>query len=84
LGFQCIWTTTKNQGITGLYTGWGVTVAGAFVYRAGQLGCFKQIQDMNPYKNDKGVIGAVSAFVAVTLARTVVMPFNYPFDTAVV
>lgn len=78
---DCIVTTVKNQGITGLYTGWSVTVAGAFVYRAGQLGCFKQIQDLNPYAKDKGTLGAVSSFVAVTAARTVVMPFNYPFDT---
>jgi len=54
---------------------------GAFVYRAGQLGLFKQIQDMNPYKKDKGYVGAISAFIAVTTARTVIMPFNYPFDT---
>jgi len=78
---DCIMTTVKAQGLTGLYTGWSVTVAGAFVYRAGQLGCFKQIQDMNPYKNDKGPLGVASAFIAVTTARTVVMPFNYPFDT---
>lgn len=78
---DCISQTVRSQGITGLYTGWSVTVAGAFVYRAGQLGCFKQIQDMNPYKKDKGVMGGVSSFVAVTVARTVVMPFNYPFDT---
>jgi len=79
--WDCIYTTVKNQGLTGLYTGWSVTVAGAFVYRAGQLGCFKQIQDLNPYKNDKGTMGGVSAFLAVTAARTVVMTFNYPFDT---
>lgn len=78
---DCIVSTVKSQGITGLYTGWSVTVAGAFVYRAGQLGCFKQIQDLNPYKNDKGILGGVSAFIAVTTARTVIMPFNYPFDT---
>jgi solute carrier family 25 (adenine nucleotide translocator) protein 4/5/6/31 len=78
---DCIITTVKNQGITGLYTGWTVTVMGAFVYRAGQLGCFKQIQDMNPYQSDKGTLGAVSSFAAVTVARSVVMPFNYPFDT---
>ena len=78
---DCIMTTVRAQGLRGLYTGWSVTVAGAFVYRAGQLGCFKQIQDMNPYKNDKGTIGVVSAFCAVTTARTIVMPFNYPFDT---
>jgi solute carrier family 25 (adenine nucleotide translocator) protein 4/5/6/31 len=78
---DCLTTTVRNQGITGLYTGWLVTCMGAFVYRAGQLGCFKQIQDMNPYQKDKGTLGAVSSFLAVTVARTVVMPFNYPFDT---
>jgi len=78
---DCIMTTVRSQGITGLYTGWSVTVVGAFVYRAGQLGLFKQIQDLNPYKKDKGVIGGVSSFAAVSIARTAVMPFNYPFDT---
>jgi len=78
---DCILTTLRNQGLTGLYTGWTVTVMGAFVYRAGQLGCFKQIQDLNPYASDKGTLGAISSFIAVTTARTVVMPFNYPFDT---
>jgi len=78
---DCIMTTLRNQGITGLYTGWTVTCMGAFVYRAGQLGCFKQIQDLNPWQKDKGTLGAISSFVAVTAARTVVMPFNYPFDT---
>jgi len=79
--FDCINVTLKNQGIRGLYTGWAVTCMGAFVYRAGQLGLFKQIQDLNPYQADKGSLGAISSFVAVTTARTVIMPFNYPFDT---
>jgi solute carrier family 25 (adenine nucleotide translocator) protein 4/5/6/31 len=78
---DCIMSTVRKQGLTGLYTGWSVTVAGAFVYRAGQLGLFKQIQDMNPYATDRGTIGAVSSFIAVTTARTAIMPFNYPFDT---
>merc|ERR1712151_1115346 len=38
--------TLKSQGITGLYRGWAVTCAGAFVYRGGQLGLFTQIMDM--------------------------------------
>jgi len=79
--WDCISKTVKNQGITGLYTGWSVTVMGAFIYRAGQLGMFKQIQDLNPYAKDKGTIGAVSTFIGVTAARTAIMPFNYPFDT---
>jgi len=78
---DCIVTTVRKQGITGLYTGWTVTVMGAFVYRAGQLGCFKQIQDLNPWQKDRGAFGAISSFCAVTVARTIVMPFNYPFDT---
>lgn len=78
---DCIGQTVKAQGISGLYTGWSVTVAGAFVYRAGQLGLFKTIQDLNPYKEDKGMVGGVSTFVAVTAARSAIMPFNYPFDT---
>jgi solute carrier family 25 (adenine nucleotide translocator) protein 4/5/6/31 len=78
---DCIVSTVRTSGITGLYTGWSVTVAGAFVYRAGQLGLFKQIQDMNPYAKDKGTKGAISSFVAVTVARSSIMPFNYPFDT---
>jgi len=78
---DCIASTVRKQGLTGLYTGWSVTVMGAFVYRAGQLGLFKTIQDMNPYASDKGTLGAVSSFVSVTAARTAIMPFNYPFDT---
>lgn len=78
---DCIFSTVRAQGITGLYTGWSVTVTGAFVYRAGQLGLFKTVQDLNPYKDDKSAFGVVAAFVSVTAARTAIMPFNYPFDT---
>jgi len=78
---DCIMKTVRNQGITGLYRGWSITVAGAFVYRAGQLGTFAQIMSMNPYKEDKGLTGMMAAFVAAQVARNAVMPFNYPFDT---
>jgi len=36
---------------------------------------------LNPWQKDKGILGGVSSFGAVTVARTIVMPFNYPFDT---
>merc|ERR1711918_55041 len=65
----------------GLYRGAAVTVAGAFVYRGGQLGLFAQVQDMNPYKADKGPVGVVAAFVAATVARTITTPFHSHFDT---
>merc|ERR1712217_1009626 len=79
--YDCIGKTVKEGGITGLYRGSAVTVAGAFVYRGGQLGLFAQVQDMNPYKKDKGPLGVVAAFIAATVARTITTPFNYPFDT---
>jgi len=78
---DCIMKTVRASGITGLYRGWSITVVGAFVYRAGQLGTFAQIMSMNPYKEDKGAMGMVAAFVAAQVARNAVMPFNYPFDT---
>jgi len=78
---DCIIKTLKSQGIVGLYRGWAVTCAGAFVYRGGQLGLFSQIMAMNPYKDDKGPFGLVVTFIAATAGRTAVMPFNYPFDT---
>merc|ERR1712174_23570 len=59
---DCIMKTVRNSGVTGLYRGWSITVAGAFVYRAGQLGTFAQIMAMNPYKEDKGPLGMVASF----------------------
>jgi len=78
---DCIMKTIKLGGVTGLYRGSAVTVAGAFVYRGGQLGLFGQIMDANPYKADKGMLGIIAAFTCATVARTITTPFNYPFDT---
>merc|ERR1711937_680096 len=78
---DCITKTIKQGGITGLYRGSAVTIAGAFVYRGGQLGLFGQIMDANPYKQDKGMLGIIAAFTCATVARTITTPFNYPFDT---
>ena len=40
------------------------------------VSCFKQIQDLNPYAKDKGWKGGVSSFAAVTVARSVIMPYE--------
>jgi len=79
--YDCIASTIKQQGVTGLYRGTGVSIAGAFVYRAGQLGLYGSVMNLNPYKKDTGIMGFMSAVVIGTLARTVILPFNYPFDT---
>jgi len=78
---DCLTKTVKQQGITGLYRGTAVSIAGAFVYRAGQLGLYGTVMGFNPYKKDTGIKGFVSAVVIGTAARTVILPFNYPFDT---
>lgn len=78
---DCLSQTVKKQGLTGLYRGTAVSIAGAFVYRAGQLGLYGTVMGLNPYAGDKGLVGFASAVVIATAARTVVLPFNYPFDT---
>jgi len=78
---DCLSQTVKQQGLRGLYRGTAVSIAGAFVYRAGQLGLYGTVMGLNPYKKDTGLKGFFSAVVIATAARTVVLPFNYPFDT---
>lgn len=78
---DCLTKTVKQQGFLGLYRGTAVSIAGAFVYRAGQLGLYGTVMGFNPYRDDTGVKGLVSAIVIGTVARTVILPFNYPFDT---
>jgi len=77
---DCLRASIRNQGITGIYSGWMSTCLSAFIFRAGQLGVFKQIQDFNPYRMDQGINGAASSFLAVTAGRTAVMPLTYPLE----
>merc|ERR1712083_1282610 len=44
-------------------------------------GCFDTITGLNPYKNDKGILGAVSTFAAAQTAITIGAGATYPFDT---
>eukprot|EP01124_Arcella_intermedia_P003725 TRINITY_DN1206_c0_g1_i1.p1 TRINITY_DN1206_c0_g1~~TRINITY_DN1206_c0_g1_i1.p1 ORF type:complete len:284 (+),score=23.75 TRINITY_DN1206_c0_g1_i1:48-899(+) len=68
-------------GLPALYRGWSLACLSVFVFRAGQLGFFKQIQELNPYQRDEGAIGAVTSFAAVSVARTAAVPFSYPVDS---
>jgi len=68
-------------GFLALYTGFGVSVVGIVGYRGLQLGTFDTITGLNPYKKDKGILGAVSTFAAAQTAITVGAGATYPFDT---
>merc|ERR1719230_1671402 len=80
--WDCIKKTASGPGGVGaLWTGFGVSVVGIVGYRGLQLGTFDTIAGVNPYKSDKGLIGAVSTFVAAQTAITIGAGATYPFDT---
>merc|ERR1712147_243238 len=80
--FDCMKKTAAGPGgYMALYTGFGVSVVGIVGYRGLQLGCFDTITGLNPYKKDKGVMGAVTTFAAAQTAITVGAGATYPFDT---
>merc|ERR1712127_706052 len=79
---DCIAKTVKGPGgFLALYTGFGVSVVGIVGYRGIQLGTFDPITGLNPYKSDKGVLGAATTFGAAQTAITIGAGATYPFDT---
>merc|ERR1719174_3303472 len=79
---DCIKKTMAGPGgFLALYTGFGVSVIGIVGYRGIQLGTFDTITGLNPYKTDKGILGAFSSFVAAQTAITFGAGATYPFDT---
>ena len=79
---DCIVKTMKGPlGFFGLYAGFGVSVVGIVGYRGLQLGTFDTIVGINPWKKDKGILGAASTFAAAQTAITIGAGATYPFDT---
>jgi len=79
---DCIKKTMAGPGgFLALYTGFGVSVVGIVGYRGLQLGTFDTITGMNPWKKDKGILGAATTFAAAQTAITIGAGATYPFDT---
>merc|ERR1711865_549958 len=74
-------TAAGPGGVMALYTGFGVSVVGIVGYRGLQLGTFDTITGINPWKKDKGLMGAVTTFAAAQTAITIGAGATYPFDT---
>merc|ERR1711982_129371 len=74
-------TATGPGGFFALYTGFGVSVVGIVGYRGLQLGTFDTITGLNPWKKDKGLLGAATTFAAAQTAITIDAGATYPFDT---
>jgi len=80
--FDCMKKTAAGPGgYLALYTGFGVSVVGIVGYRGIQLGTFDTICGLNPWKKDRGLMGAVSTFTAAQSAITLGAGATYPFDT---
>lgn len=79
---DCLVKTAKCPGgFFSLWNGFGVSVVGIVGYRGIQLGTFDTIAGLNPYKDDKGLLGAATTFAAAQTAITFGAGATYPFDT---
>jgi solute carrier family 25 (adenine nucleotide translocator) protein 4/5/6/31 len=74
-------TASGPQGPAGLYAGFGVSLMGIIPYRGFQLGAFDTLVGLNPFKDDKGMLGIVSTFGAAQSAIIAGAAISYPFDT---
>jgi len=80
--YDCMYrTATGPGGFFALYSGFGVSVVGIVGYRGLQLGTFDTITGINPWKEDKGFLGAATTFGAAQTAITLGAGATYPFDT---
>merc|ERR1712023_29255 len=80
--FDCLKRTAAGPlGPAGLYAGFGVSLAGIIPYRGFQLGAFDTLCGLNPFKDDKGVLGLVSTFFSAQTAIIAGAAISYPFDT---
>lgn len=79
---DCLMKTARGpSGIMGLYNGFGVSVIGIIPYRGVYFGMYDSLKEMNPYKDDLGLIGLATKF-AVAQATAITAGYaSYPFDT---
>jgi solute carrier family 25 (adenine nucleotide translocator) protein 4/5/6/31 len=74
-------TASGEQGILGLYNGFGVSVIGIIPYRGVYFGLYDSLREKNPYKTDKGLVGFVSKFAVAQFTAIMAGYASYPFDT---
>merc|ERR1711879_764764 len=72
-------TATGPGGFFSLYAGFGVSLMGIIPYRGFQLGAFDTLVGLNPYKDDKGILGLVTTFASAQTAIIAGAAISYPF-----
>jgi solute carrier family 25 (adenine nucleotide translocator) protein 4/5/6/31 len=78
---DCLVKTAKNGGVLSMYGGFGVSVVGIVAYRGPYFGIFDTLKAINPWKNEKGVIGFASKFAIAQTTAIIAGFISYPFDT---
>merc|ERR1719399_1686978 len=78
---DCLVKTMKKGGPLALYNGFGVSVMGIIPYRGVYFGLYDTARQMNPYKNDVGMIGIASKFAIAQSVAIAAGYASYPFDT---
>jgi len=81
LGDCLVKTARGEQGIMGLYNGFGVSVLGIIPYRGVYFGLYDSLREKNPYKRDVGFMGFVSKFAVAQFTAIMAGYASYPFDT---
>jgi len=81
LGDCLVKTARGEQGIMGLYNGFGVSVLGIIPYRGVYFGLYDSLREKNPYKRDTGVLGFASKFAVAQFTAIMAGYASYPFDT---
>eukprot|EP00397_Hematodinium_sp_SG-2012_P021642 GEMP01022370.1.p1 GENE.GEMP01022370.1~~GEMP01022370.1.p1 ORF type:complete len:303 (-),score=54.19 GEMP01022370.1:1532-2440(-) len=80
--FDCLKkTATGNQGILGLYNGFGISVCGIIPYRGVYFGLYDSFSALNPFKKDTGLKGFFSKFAIAQCVAITAGYASYPFDT---
>jgi hypothetical protein len=54
---------------------------GVGLYRSGQLGFFYQLQELNPWASNVGVVGVASTWLVASAVHVAATPISFPFDT---
>jgi solute carrier family 25 (adenine nucleotide translocator) protein 4/5/6/31 len=74
-------TASGPSGIRGLYNGFGVSVVGIIPYRGVYFGMYDTLSGLNPYKDEKGVVGFASKFAIAQITAVTAGYASNPFDT---
>ena len=79
---DCLIKTAETpSGLYRLYNGFGVSVVGIIPYRGVYFGMYDSLASVNPYRDDRGLIGIGSKFVIAQTTAITAGYASYPFDT---